>query len=114
VIKALPPDKAPRLDDFTARLLQATWPVIRHELMSAFDAFCHLDTRGFHNINEEVMTLLPKSAEATGIGDYHRISLIHTVVNLFSKVLANRLTPKLNELVHISQSAFYPRMLHPS
>jgi hypothetical protein len=73
-----------------------------HGLMSSFDAFWHLDTRGFHNINEAIMTLLPKSAEAKGIWDYHPISLIHMVGKLFSKVLANRFALKLNELVHIS------------
>jgi hypothetical protein len=62
VIKALSLDKAPGPDGFTVRFLQASWLLIRHELMSALDAFWHLDTRGFHNINEAIMTLLPKFA----------------------------------------------------
>jgi hypothetical protein len=78
----------------------------RHELMSAFVAFWHLDTTSFHSINEAVMTLLPKSVEAKGITDNRPISLIHSICKLFSKVLANRLAPKLDSLVHISQITF--------
>jgi hypothetical protein len=37
-IHALPPDKAPGLDGFMTRFLQVTWPVIRPDLMAAFDA----------------------------------------------------------------------------
>jgi hypothetical protein len=38
--------------------------------------------------------------------DYHPISLIHIVGKLISKVLDNKLGPKLVDLVHPSQSAF--------
>jgi hypothetical protein len=44
--------------------------------------------------------------EASRIKDYRPITLIHTVGKLISKVLVNRLAPKLGELVHVSQSAF--------
>jgi hypothetical protein len=52
------------------------------------------------------MVLLPKMVEASRIKDYRPITLIHTVGKLISKVLVNRLAPKLGELVHVSQSAF--------
>jgi hypothetical protein len=70
VIRALPPDKAPGLDGFSARFLQAAWPVIRHDLMMAFDSFWHLDARNLHSVNEALLTLLPKSAEALTVKDY--------------------------------------------
>jgi hypothetical protein len=59
-----------------------------------------------HNTIDAFMVLLPKTAKASAIKDYHSIALIHTVSKLISKVLANRLAPKLGELVHVSQSAF--------
>jgi hypothetical protein len=39
MIRSLPPDKAPGPDDFNTRFFQATWLVIRSELMAAFDTF---------------------------------------------------------------------------
>jgi hypothetical protein len=74
--------------------------------MAAFDAFWYLDTHNFHAINEALMVLLPKSADIVAIKDFHLISLIHVLGKLFSKLLANRLAPRLGELVHVSQSAF--------
>jgi hypothetical protein len=106
VIHVLPPDKAPGPDGFTSRFLQSAWEIINADLMVAFNAFWYLDTRSFHAINEVLMVLLPKSVEVVAIKDFQLISLIHVLGKLFSKLLANRLTPRLGELVHISQSAF--------
>jgi hypothetical protein len=53
-----------------------------------------------------MLTLLPKTAEASKVTDYHPISLIHILGKLLSKVHVNRLTPRLGNLVHINQSAF--------
>jgi hypothetical protein len=74
--------------------------------MVAFDAFWHLDTCNFHAINEALMVLLPKSAEAVVIKDFRPISLIHVLGKLFSKLLANRLASRLGEMIHVSHSAF--------
>jgi hypothetical protein len=77
VIRLLPPDKAPGPDGFTGRFLQAAWPIIRANVMAAFDTFWHLDTRNLHNVNDALMVLLPKSAEAITVKDFSPISLIH-------------------------------------
>jgi hypothetical protein len=106
VIKALPPDKAHGLDGFTARFLQAAWDIIRPDIMMDFDAFWWLDVRNLHNVNEALMTLLPKNPDAAEIKDYNPISLIHSIGKLISNILANRLAPRLNEVVHQSQSVF--------
>jgi hypothetical protein len=62
--------------------------------MMAFDAFWWLDMRILHNVNEAL------------IKDYRPISLIHSIGKLILKVLVNRLAPRLNEVVHQSQSIF--------
>jgi hypothetical protein len=102
VIKSLPPDKVPGPDGFSARFLQAAWPIIHHDLMLAFDSFWRLDSRNLHSVNDAMLTLLPKTAKASKVTDYHPISLIHIVGKLLSKVLVNRLTPRLGNLVHIN------------
>lgn len=67
VIKELHSDKSPGPDSFTARFLQATWDIIRPDIMSAFDSFWHLDNKSFHVINDATLVLLPKSQEASSI-----------------------------------------------
>jgi hypothetical protein len=79
VISSLPPDKASGPDGFVTRFLQIVWPIIQPEIMAAFDALWHLDTRNLHDINDVVLVLLPKSAEANSVKDYHPISLIHII-----------------------------------
>lgn len=75
VIKTLHPDKAPGPDGFTARFLHA-WDIIRPDIMAAFDTFWHRDGRSLHSINDAILILLPKAAEATSISDFRPISLI--------------------------------------
>jgi hypothetical protein len=106
VIRSLLPDKALGKDRLTIWFLRSAWDIIRVNLMEAFHAFWHLDTRNFHTINEALMVLLQKSAEAVAIKDFHRISLIDVLSKLFSKLLANHLAPRPRELIHVSQSAF--------
>lgn len=64
-------------------------------------------------LNQALITLLPKRAEATGLGDYRPISLIHIVAKVLAKLLSIRLAPRLNNLVSNVQNAFIPgRSLH--
>jgi hypothetical protein len=106
VIRSLPPDKALGPDGFTTRFLQTCWDTIRLDLMAAFDAFWRLDTRNFHDVNGALLSLLPKSPEVKTLKDFRPISLIHLLGKLFSKVIANRLAPRLSSLIHPMQSAF--------
>lgn len=57
-------------------------------------------------LNNALITLLPKKAEATQAGDYRPISLIHSFANLVAKMMALRLAPKLRTLIDTNRSAF--------
>jgi hypothetical protein len=105
-IRLLLPDKAPVPYNFMARFLQSCWDIIRPDLMVAFDAFWRPDTRNFQDANEALLTLHPKSQESESLKDYRPISMIHILRKLFSKVLTNRLTPRLSALIYPAQSAF--------
>lgn len=52
------------------------------------------------------IALLPKKENALRVSEFRPISLIHAFGKLFSKLLANRLAPKLQQLVSHNQSAF--------
>jgi len=59
------------------------------------------------------MVLLRKKLEPSGIGDYRPISLIHSFAKLFTKVLARRLAPLMQQLIRHNQSAFIQsRQIH--
>jgi hypothetical protein len=59
-----------------------------------------------HDLNGPLMVLLPKSSGDASIKDYMPIALIHLIGKLITKVLANRLAPQLNGLIHCCQSTF--------
>jgi hypothetical protein len=112
VIKSLLPDKVPGPDGFTPRFLQVAWSAIRPDIMWAFYAFWQLDMQNLHNVNESLMTLLPKTPEKVEIKDYRPISLNHIIGKLISKVLASRLAPRLKRWctkvkVHPSKIAIF-------
>jgi hypothetical protein len=69
--------------------------------------------RGFSKLNQALLTLLPKRADASQVVDYRPISLIHLVAKIFAKVLSLRLAPRLDNLVSNNQNAFIAgRSLH--
>jgi hypothetical protein len=70
VVRSLSPDKAPGLDGFSTRFLQAAWLLTKGDTMWAFDAFWYVDTRHFHSANDALMTLLPKTPEAAMVKDF--------------------------------------------
>uniref|UniRef100_A0A453I7U0 Reverse transcriptase domain-containing protein n=1 Tax=Aegilops tauschii subsp. strangulata TaxID=200361 RepID=A0A453I7U0_AEGTS len=112
-IKLLPARKAPGPDGFTAEFLRACWPAVRQDFIAVFQQLYELRGCGFSCLNQALLMLLPKRADARGLGDYRPISLIHLVAKIFAKVLSLRLAPKLNDLVSTSQNTFIPgRSLH--
>jgi hypothetical protein len=112
-IKRLPARKAPGPDGFTAEFLRACWSTIKDDMVQAFAQIQALRGRGFHRLNQELLTLLPKKPDAATMGEYRPISLIHLVAKLVAKTLSLRLAPKLDDLVSKNQNAFIPgRSLH--
>jgi hypothetical protein len=105
-IKRLPAQKAPGPDGFTAEFLRACWGTIKADFVKASAQLHALRGRGFHRLNQALLTLLPKKPDA--MGDYRPISLIHLVAKLFAKLLSLRLAPKLDTLVSKNNNASSP------
>lgn len=86
---------------------------MRQDLVDVFQQLYDMRGRGFDRLNQALLTLLPKRADAATFGDYRPISLIHLVAKVFAKVLSLRLGPELDHLVCPNQNAFIPgRSLH--
>jgi len=57
-------------------------------------------------LNAAYITLIPKKEDAVAAKDFRLISLVHSLVKLLTKILANRLAPLLDSLISANQSAF--------
>jgi hypothetical protein len=112
-IKELPPDRAPGPDGFIGAFYKRTWPIIKPEIMAAILKLYVGDGRAFGRLNRALITLIPKKQWAEEVGDFCPISLVHSFAKLFSKLIENRLRPKMELLVSQNQSAFIKgRNLH--
>ena len=105
-IQLLPPDKAPGPDGFTGCFYRVCWPIIKKEVMEAISAVWSRKFRNFETLNSAFITLLPKSEEANCAMDFRPISLVHSFAKLVTKLLANRLAGRLQQMVSPNQSAF--------
>lgn len=106
VVKSMPLDKAPGPDEFTRRFFATCWPVIKDDIMSAFDYFFRGDMRGLPAINKAIVSLLPKVDGAVDVKDFRPVSLVHGAIKIFDKALSNRVAVELPNLVGKHQSAF--------
>jgi exonuclease III len=106
VIKQLPADKAPGPDGFSARFYQTCWNTIKGDFMAAINQLSSGDTRNFSLLNQAYITLLPKKEGAVDIAEFRPISLIHGFAKIVAKALACRLSPHMDSLIAVNQSAF--------
>ena len=58
------------------------------------------------SINHTFITLIPKVNNLEKVSDFRPINLYNVIYNIVSKVIANRLKPKLNSIISKTQSAF--------
>ena len=109
----MPTDKAPGPDGYTGLFYRTAWPIIKDDVMRAFNAIWSLDGRSFYLVNQAYMVLLRKRPDASSLCDFRPISLIHSFAKLFTKVLSRRLAPFMHTLVRHNQSAFIrSRLIH--
>jgi hypothetical protein len=106
VIKEMPPEKAPGPNGFIGIFYKSCWSIIKDDLYQAILSFYSHRTARLGLLNEANIVLLPKTPDATSLSEYRPISLINSVVKIFTKILANRLMPHMNSLVSNAQNAF--------
>ena len=82
------------------------WQIIKDDIMSAMSAVWRRKFGNFHLLNSAYITLLPKKEDATSVKDFRPISLVHSFAKLVTKLMANRLAGRLDQLVSPNQSAF--------
>lgn len=75
-------------------------------MLAALNQLHRMDSRGLAQVNKAFIILIPKRHGVDNLSDFRPISLVHSLVKIFTKLLARRLAPKLPDLVDICQSAF--------
>lgn len=99
VIKEMPREKAPGPDGYTGAFFHECWDIIKSDVHHVFHQLSQLRGDLFNLLNSASVVLIPKKERSVKVGDYRTISLIHSLAKIFSKILANRLAPRLSQIV---------------
>jgi hypothetical protein len=99
-------DKALGPDGFIGRFYKACWNIIKVEVLNAISAVWSRNFINLDRVNSAYIAMVPKIDGADQVKDFRPISLVHNFAKLVTKILANRLASKLNDLVSPNQSAF--------
>lgn len=102
----MPSNKALGLDGFTGRFYRVCWPIIKNDVMAALLVIEGGNFRNLRLLNSAFITLIPKKHGAVHVKDLRPISLIHSFAKLVTKLMANRLSRNLHDMVSTNQSAF--------
>nr|GEX79683.1 RNA-directed DNA polymerase, eukaryota [Tanacetum cinerariifolium] len=100
-------NKSPVLDGYTFKFFMRYWRFIASDLCSAVE--CFFESGSFSKgSNSSFIDLIPKVTNEKFVTDFRSISLIVCVYKVVTKILANRLTTVISDLVSDIQSAFVP------
>ncbi|KAM0876201.1 hypothetical protein ACQ4PT_036300 [Festuca glaucescens] len=98
-ICAMPSNKSPGPDGFSWEFYRHFWLVVKVDVMAALRKVWLGRDQGFEALNEAFITLHPKKDNVVELKDFRPISLVHSFARLLTKVLAQRLVPRMPDLV---------------
>lgn len=101
-VMGLASNRASGPDGMTNKFLKTYWHEVKDEIMIIMDQFFqgNLDLHPFNRAN---VIILSKKEETITMQDYRLISIINLIPKVVAKVLANRLSTKLPELILVEQ-----------
>lgn len=96
-------NKAPGPDGFSAGFFQRAWPVVGDEVCEAVMEF-FISGRLLKEVNATILTLIMKKKKSpSSMGDYWLISCCNLVYKCITKILANRLISRLEDVISSNQ-----------
>jgi hypothetical protein len=105
VVQGCNGDKAPGLDGFSLAFFQQCWGVVSKDMLVVcheFHEYCSFE----RSLNATFISLIPKKHGADEIKDFRPISLVGGMYKIIAKLLANRLSVVLGNIISPSQNAF--------
>ncbi|GKB28399.1 RNA-directed DNA polymerase, eukaryota [Tanacetum coccineum] len=100
-------NKSPGPDGFTFEFFRRYWNIINQDVVNAVQEFFASGTFP-SGCNSSFITLIPKKNDAKLVKDFRPISLIGSFYKIIAKILANRLSLVMSDLISDVQSAFVP------
>ncbi|XP_041003942.1 uncharacterized protein LOC121249299 [Juglans microcarpa x Juglans regia] len=98
-------DKAPDPDSFSMGFFQTCLDIVKCDVLQVFNEF-HYFQKFENSLNAMFIELIPEKHGTSIIEDFHLISLVSSVYKIISKVLANWLSPVLDQIISKPQNAF--------
>lgn len=106
-LKLMAKHKSPGPDGFSPEFYLAAWNIVGADITRAILYFfesSHLP----RIINSVAITLIPKSDNATSLGQYRPISCCNTLYKCITKILASRMKRIMPAIISQNQCAFVP------
>ncbi|GMP88074.1 hypothetical protein CsSME_00040189 [Camellia sinensis var. sinensis] len=97
--------KAPGPDGYIAGFYQTYWATVGQSVSEAVLGFLN-SSNLFTPLNQTFICLIPKTKSPLTVNDYRPISLCNVMYKIGAKVLANRLSSVLPDLISDNQCAF--------
>lgn len=99
--------KAPGIDGFNSFFYKKSWNIIKDDIYRAVTEFFEKE-RLHKPINATIITLIPKTENATKAKDFRPIACCTVLYKIISKIITKRLQEVIGEVVDTSQSGFKP------
>ena len=109
-LKQMDADMAPSTDGLPPLFYKQFWDKVGREVTEAVLSALNTGTIP-KAINHTFLTLIPKIQSPRKVTDFRPISLSNVLYKLIAKMLANRLKPRLPQLISETQSAFMSERL---
>ena len=91
--------------DLMGSLSRKCWPIIEKDFLKLIQDF-YDGKLSLDNINDSLITLIPKMLSPKGPEDFRPISLTNTCLKFLTKLLANRLQKVILQCIHKNQYGF--------
>ncbi|XP_074314393.1 uncharacterized protein LOC141649604 [Silene latifolia] len=101
----IPANKAPGPDGFSSQFFKDSFEVVGKDLIEAVQEF-FCSGKMVKQINSTTLTLIPKKARPGTVADFRPIACCNVIYKIISKVICNRLTAALPDIISENQSAF--------
>ncbi|GKV10568.1 hypothetical protein SLEP1_g21912 [Rubroshorea leprosula] len=97
--------KAPSPDGFNFQFIREMWEVLKEDIMGFIQEF-HENGKLVRGLNESFIVLIPKKENPLELEDFRPISLIGAMYKILTKILTNRLSRVMQEIIGEQQTAF--------